>query len=256
MRNAAFGLVLMVALPGVSVAEDPPPPPPPWSGEVSAGLVMTSGNSKTESSNAKGQVVYASEFWRNTFDAAALHTAQTDPATGLKSDTAERYTAGNKTDYNLTDRDYVFLSLEWQKDLFGPIRESTSETLGYGRKLLTGPAHVLDVEIGAGARQTDSQAKPDAVPPVTTVSENDTIGRGRLAYKWNFSETSNFGETVKVESGKSNTSSESVTELKVSLIGKLYALASYTVRHNSAVPTGTQKTDTITAVNLGWTFGK
>lgn len=254
MRNVGIGLAFMcVAVPGFA---DPPPPPAPWSGELSAGLVNTSGNSKTSSSNAKGEIVYADSLWRNTFDATTLHTAQTDVATGVKTSTAERYTASNKTDFNFTDRDYAFLALEYDKDLHGPIRQSSSETVGYGRKVLTGPTHLLELELGAGGRQTDSQANLGAVPPVPSVSASDVIGHGRLGYKWNFSETSNFGETLKVESGKSNTSAESVTELKVSLIGKLFALGSYTVRHNSTVPAGAQKTDTITSANLGWTFGK
>jgi putative salt-induced outer membrane protein YdiY len=42
----------------------------------------------------------------------------------------------------------------------------------------------------------------------------------------------------------------------VSLVGKLFALGSYTVRTNSDVPAGTRKTDTVTSLSLGWTFGK
>jgi len=238
-----LGLALIASVPAISVAADPPPP---WSGELSAGLVMTTGNSQSASTNAKGEGVFNSERWRNTFTGAAIKAEQT--TAGVEVVTAERYTVGNKTDFNFTDRDYAFFALEFEKDLIGPVRERTSETAGYGRKVLTGPAHLLELEIGAGARQTEAQ--------VTAERFDDFIGRGRGAYKWNFSETSYFGETVKVESGDSNTFSESVTELRVSLVGKLFALGSYTVRQNSDVPPGARKTDTITAVSLGWTFGK
>ena len=244
MRFCTLGLLLAAAsAPGFAAD-----PPPPWSGEVSAGLVVTTGNSESETANVKAQVVYQSARWRNTTDASALKTEQTDAVTGDDVRTAERYLLGNKTDFNFTERDYAFLALEFEKDLVGPIRERTSETAGYGRKVLTGPAHLLEAELGAGARQTEAQ--------VTEEKNSDLIVRGRLAYKWNFSETSNFGETIKVESGDSNTFTESVTELKVSLVGKLYALASYTVRSNSDVPPGTKKTDSITSLSLGWTFGK
>jgi len=264
MRQAAIAVLFLVAIPFAARADEPPTPPSAWSGEASAGLVNTTGNSKTESSNAKGEVIYAQKWWKDTFDATALHTAQTAPQTNaitgavteVKSDTAERYTAANKTDWNLTDVDYAFLSLDWQKDLFGPIEQSTSETVGYGRKLLTGPKQLLETELGVGARQTRTQANPDTTPPVLAVTANDAIGRGRAAYKYNISDTSNFAETFKVESGKSNTSWESVTELKISLVGKLFALGSYTVRTNTHVPLGTEKTDTTTSISLGWTFGK
>jgi putative salt-induced outer membrane protein len=231
---------------GSAFAEDPPKPK--WSGEVSAGSIVTTGNSESSTINAKGEVVYQSERWRNTSNASAIRTEQADATTGEDLTTAERYTVGNKTDFNFTDKDYAFLALEYEKDLVGPVRERTSETAGYGRKILTGPAHLLEAELGAGSRQTEEQG--------TGEKESEFISRLRVAYKWNFSETSYLGETVKVESGDSNTTTESVTELRVSLVEKLFALASYTVRTNSDVPAGAEKTDTVTAISLGWTFGK
>lgn len=249
MRLRLLGLFAFVVAPAAAAQDaPPPPPPPPWSGEASVGIVVTTGNSESETFNAKGDVVYQSKIWRNTLNATAIKAQQTNAATGLEEKTAERYLVGNKTDFNFTDRDYAFLALEFEKDLFGPTRERTSETVGYGRKLLVGPVHTLEAEIGGGARQTEAQ--------VTEEKETDAIARGRVAYKWNFSEANYFTETAKVESGASNTFVESVSELRVSLIGKLFAVTSYTVRTNSDVPVGTRKTDTITAFNLGWTFNK
>jgi len=246
MRLHPLALMLAAALPATAAAEDAPPPP--WSGEASAGMVVTTGNSESTTVNAKGEVVYQSERWRNTFAASTIKSEQRDATTGEDVRTAERYLVTNKTDFSFTEHDYAFLALEFEKDLVGPVRERTSETAGYGRKILTGPAHLLEAEIGAGARQTEAQ--------FTGEKNDDVIGRARVAYKWHFTETSHFGETVKVESGDSNTFTESVSELKVSLVGKLFALGSYTVRTNSDVPAGTKKTDTITALSLGWTFGK
>lgn len=248
MRFHPLGLLLLAAASGTVLAEDAPPPPPPWSGEASAGVIVTTGNSESATVNAKAEVVYQSERWRNTLTAATIKTEQEDLATGEDVRTAERYLIGNKTDFNFTGRDYAFLALEFEKDLVGPVRERTSETAGYGRKVLTGPAHLLEAELGAGARQTEAQ--------ITGEKDDDLIGRARIAYKWNFTDTSYFGETLKAESGESNTFTESVTELRLSLVGRLFALASYTVRSNSDVPPGTEKTDTVTALSLGWTFGK
>lgn len=232
---AVLAPALLTLIPFAAQAE-------PWSGEVSAGYVATSGNTDTSTSNAKAEIVYATTAWRNTFNALAIHSEQG----GLR--TTERYAIGDKADFNFTERDYAFVSLEFEKDLFGAVRERTSETVGYGRKILTGPEHLLEAEIGGGARQTEAQG--------TGEKSSDSIGRGRIAYKWKFSETSHFGQVVKVESGKSNTFTESVTDLKLALVGKLFATASYTLRQNSDVPPLAKKTDTITTVGLGWSFGK
>lgn len=245
MVSRTLGLLVLAFAPLAVLAADPPPP---WSGEVSAGMVLTSGNTDSTTINAKAQAVHNSVLWRNTTDAALSKASQTDPVTGADVRTAERYALGNKTDFNFTEHDYAFLALEFEKDLVGPVRERESETVGYGRKILTGPVHLLEAELGAGARQTTAQ--------VTEDKASDFIGRARVAYKWNLSETSYLGETVKVESGKSNTYAESATELKMSLVGKLFAVASYIVRNNSDVPAGVKNTDTITALNLGWSFGK
>lgn len=253
MRRCLFGLFAFVFGQVVSAQDAPPPPPPPWTGEASVGLIVTTGNSESETFNAKGEVVYQSKMWRNTLNGTAIKTQATNNVTGVEEKTAERYLVGNKTDFNFDERNYAFVALEYEKDLFGPTRERTSETAGYGRKLLTGPTHTLEAEIGAGARQALAQ---ESVGEPDPDRESEAIGRGRVAYKWNFSETSYFTETGKVESGDSNTTAESVTELRVNLIGKLFAVTSYTIRTNTDVPDGVQKTDTITAFNLGWTFNK
>lgn len=244
-RSAALLAAVVLATPALAVE--------PWSGDVGVGYLATSGNSESSSVNGKFELVYTAKRWRNTLNGAATQSAQEDEATGETRRSAERYTAGDKADFNFTERDYAFVAFEWEKDLVGPIRERMSETAGYGRKVLTGPEHTLELELGAGVRQTETQVTPEA--PVAVTSD-DAIGRGRLAYRWAFTENNHFAETIKVESGESNTLSESVSELKLQVVGALFALASFTVRQNSDVPPGTEKTDTIASFSLGWTFGK
>lgn len=213
-----------------------------FSGEAALGVLTTSGNSETRSINGKLELVYASEAWKNSFGASAISSADDEGST------AERYTVGNKLDYNFSPRDYAFGAVEFEKDLFGGIKQRTSETVGYGRHILTGPRHLLDAEIGGGARQTEEQD--------TGERYDDFIGRFAGKYQWNLTETSTFLQTLKVESGESNTFTESVSELRLSIIGNLFAGISFTARNNSDVPPDTKKTDTFTAVNLNYNFGK
>ena len=84
--------------------------------------------------------------------------------------------------------------------------------------------------------------------------ESDTIYTGRLTYAWKLSDTASFGQSLLVESGDSNTFTESVTDLRARLIGGLALVASYTVRRNSDVLPGTEKTDTRTAISLEYAF--
>lgn len=213
-----------------------------WSGQLGASLLVTDGNSQSRSIGTKVNAVYASDPWKNTFDASATNVS------GSTGQTAERYVASDKLDYNLTEHTYAYVSAEWEKDLFGAIRERTSETAGIGRHFLLGPVHFLDADLGAGARQTEDNG--------TGIRHSELIGRFGGKYQWKFTDKNSFSQSLKVESGESNTHSESVTALQLAIIGSLSAALSYTVRHNTDVPAGAEHIDTETAVNLVYAFGK
>jgi putative salt-induced outer membrane protein len=213
-----------------------------WAGDVGLGYIATQGNSQTRSLSSKLGAAYTADPWKNTFTAASISAADQNGTT------AERYTVNDKVDYSFNPANYAFLLGEYEKDLFGGIRERMSEIVGYGRHILPGPVHMLDAEIGAGARQTQEN--------VTGLRHNEPVGRLNGRYLWAIAEHTSFGEAVKVEAGETNTLSESVTELKVVLIGNLAAVGSYTVRHNSHAPPGTGATDIVTAANLTYTFGE
>ena len=211
-----------------------------WKGEAGAGLLTTSGNSETESLNGSFLLEYLAKPWKNTFTATGINNGDEEGRT------AERYSVGNKTDYDFTENDYLFLALEWEKDLFGGIRERTSQAIGYGRHILTGPTHILDAEIGGGLRQTEEQD--------TGIEEEEAIARLSGKYQWIISDTSAFSQTVKVEHGSSNTFYETISGLKLSIIGNLFANITFTTRTNSDVPPDTKKTDTETAISLSYAF--
>ncbi|MGH8444708.1 MAG: DUF481 domain-containing protein [Solimonas sp.] len=215
----------------------------PWSGDLALGYLATSGNSETSSVNAKGGLVYAADRWKNTLTGSAINTYADNESS------AENYTVTEQLDYNFTPRDYAFGAVEWNKDLFAAIRERTSETVGYGRHVLVGPTHLLDLEIGAGARQSQTNDVPRQ-------REDDLIGRGAAKYQWNISQTATFLEALKIETGESNTYTESVTQLKLAIVGNLYANLSYTIKSNTDTAPDTKHTDTETAVSLSYEFGK
>ncbi|HET8882966.1 MAG TPA: DUF481 domain-containing protein [Solimonas sp.] len=215
----------------------------PWSGDVAVGYLATTGNSKTSSLNGKFSLVYAQERWKNTLSAAAINTYADNESS------AESYTANEQLDYNFTPRDYAFGAVEWNKDLFAAIRERTSETAGYGRHVLIGPTHFLDLEVGVGARQQQTSDIPRE-------RESEFIERGAAKYRWAITQTTSFTESLKVESGHSNTYTESITALKLQIVGSLFANLSYTIKNNTQSAPDTKKTDTEAAVTVSYEFGK
>ncbi len=211
----------------------------PWQGKVSFGYLATSGNSENTSANAATEISYSSGNWKHLLDAQALG-AQDDVDT-----TAEAYQLGLKTDFSLSEFNYIFATARWQKDKFSGYDQQTTEAIGYGRRLINGERHVLNAEIGAGAKQAELR---------DGASQNETILLGALDYTWTITETAEFSQDVRLESGEDNTYVESVSALSAKLLGDLALVVSYTVQNNSDVPPDSERTDTFTAISLEYSF--
>lgn len=77
---------------------------------------------------------------------------------------------------------------------------------------------------------------------------------GEVKYQYVISPSATFNQNVQVESGDTNTYSKSETYLKLKINGNLNAKLGYEVKHNSDVPAGVDKTDTMTTVTLVYGF--
>jgi putative salt-induced outer membrane protein len=211
----------------------------PWSGSAALGYLATSGNADNTSANGNFKLGYDSGSWHHGLEARAVGSS-TDNAT-----TAEAYGINAQSKYDLSEFNYVFGLLDWKKDRFSGYDQQTSEQVGYGRRILNTERHVWNAEIGAGARQSDLR---------DGTSQDETTVRVATDYVWNFSETGEFGQALIVESGSVNTFFESVSAIKATLVGNVALVASYTIRHNSSVPAGSEKQDTFTALSLEYSF--
>jgi len=231
--------LLVLATPLLAADEETEEEKSPWSGNVKLGYLATSGNTESSSLNSGFRVTYELDLWKHEATAAAIYSSESNATT------AEAYDFGWISARNVSEQDFLFGRLDWRKDRFSSFDTQFSQTLGYGRRLINTDAHQLNGEIGVGARQSDL---------VDGTDQSDTIVTGRLTYNWQISETASFGQAFLVESGSSNTFSESVTKLAARLVGSLALVASYTVRHNSDVLPGTETTDTFTALALEYGF--
>ena len=235
--------VFLVMISGAAIAqtasEEPGEEESPWSGSASLGFLSTSGNTETTSYNTAFAIAYTTNRWTHAFDAAA------NGADESKTTTAEAYQADWKSSYDISEHNYLFGLISWRKDRFSGVNQQLSESLGFGRRIIDTPVHLLTGEIGAGHRSSDFS---------DNTSDSGVIGRIGLDYTWTFTETSNFQQNVSVESGSDNTFIESVSAVRAKLLGDLAIVLSYTVRHNTDVPIGSQKTDKLTAISLELAF--
>ncbi len=211
----------------------------PWSGAASLGFLSTSGNTDTSSLNAGFDVGYAVNRWKHSLAASTI-SAETSSV-----NTAEAFQAGWKTEYNLTEFDFLFGTIDYRTDDFGGVDKQLTEALGYGRRLLDTPKHLLSAGLGIGHRSADLR---------DGTSESGAILRGNLDYVWTFTETAGFDQSFIVETGSDNTFIESISSVRAQLYGDLALVLSYIIRQNSDVPLGTEKTDRLSAVSIEYAF--
>lgn len=222
-----------------------------WSGKVGVGAIATSGNSETSTINVNFALNYDRDIWHNQFKAKAIQARSEvkDDVSGQSQTktTTEQYAVNMRSALDFSKYNYVFGQLDFEKDLFGGIRERTSQTIGLGRRLITTEAHKLDMELGVGARQIRNQG-------ADARRQSQAVAKAGLKYDWKISDTSRFSQTLGIESGSDNTYLESVSELKLSVIGGIFTNIGYTVKHNTDVPVETERTDTITSISLSYEF--
>lgn len=238
MNLRTFVMFAALVAPALVVAQQAEPESP-WSGKATLGYLATSGNTENSTLNTGVELGYTKGKWAHLVTASAVNASEDSDTT------AEAYDLGWKSERNITDKDFLFGRLDWRKDVFGGFDTQFSQTVGYGRRLIDADKHTLNAEIGAGARQSETQLG---------VEENETVFRGGLYYKWLVSETSEFRQDLTAEGGSDNTYVESVTALSAKLFGDVALVASYTIKHNTDVASTLEETDTYTALSLEYSF--
>lgn len=212
-----------------------------WAGTGEFGFVSTSGNTESEALNARLNFVRTQERWSHRFSATALSTSED----GIKDN--ERYTLEIQSDRALNTKSWLFGSFRWDADKFGTYDPQLSLTAGYGRQLMKSENHELIGEIGAGYRKLEER--------ISGASSSEAIVRFLLDDAWQIWSTTLWTNRLLVESGSSNTFTQFNTGLAVSMTSKFAVKLGFEARNNSDIPPGdSEKTDTITSVNLVYNF--
>jgi putative salt-induced outer membrane protein len=213
-----------------------------FSGKGELGLVVARGNSDTETANARLELIYERERWTNESTFSVVHARDSGETS------SSRFVVGNKTDYNLNERSYLFGALRYDRDRFSSFSYQGTVSAGYGHRLIKTDQHKLRAEIGPGFRFAEIRD--------TGETENEAILRGLLDYRWVISETANLTNRFLVESGKDNTFLENGLGLTVAINSRVSLKTGVSVRHNTDVEPGRKKTDTLSTVNLVYNFAR
>jgi putative salt-induced outer membrane protein len=212
----------------------------PLIGNVSLGYLGTNGNTESKNANASMKATWDLDGpWQHDWTALAIN-ARTDGLT-----TAESYSAGYKAQRDFSETSYLFFSTDWRQDRFSGYDRQVSQAVGYGRRLLDTERHMLSLEGGGGAKQSDL---------ITGEELDEAIVRGALDYLLAISDNSEFNQKLLIEQGDDNRYTESTTALKARIVGNIALVLSFVIKSNSEVPAGIEETDRFTTLSLEYAF--
>jgi Putative salt-induced outer membrane protein len=154
---------------------------------------------------------------------------------------SEKYQAGGRTRYNLTDRNYLFGQGSWLSDRFNGYDSRSTLTGGYGRQLLNGPLSDLRVEFGPGVRHDEYHGGGRSTKG---------LAYGAANYSYQLTDNTKFIQGVSALANE-ETTLNSESALNVAINDRFSLRVAYTVTYNSKPPASAPKnTDTTTSVTL------
>jgi putative salt-induced outer membrane protein len=209
-----------------------------WKNETQLTFLSARGNSQSRTVGAGekfnwGQDKTALESWAH--------------ALNVESDnqrTSERYDAGEKAEWKLTGRNYLFERAQWESNRFAGYSHRYDASVGVGRELVKTKADDLFGEIGGGYINEQLVKAP----------RND-FGSGRLYAKYirEISKTSSFsqdGEYLHNFDDPNGYRVNTETALKASLSTQMALKVSYTWKHVHEPPAGFKRDDNLTLLSL------
>lgn len=217
-----------------------------WTGKGEAGLVISSGNTETETANVKIAMAHEREKWKNSFGLSGLYASDDIGAT------AQRWEAIAQSDYNFSPRTFWFGAGRYEDDRFSGFDYQATISTGLGRKFIDNDRTKFVGTAGVGYKVFETRdAFDDAGVLIEEgAREDDIVFRGTLDFDHKLTDTTTLVDKFIVEAGADNTYYQNDLALQVKINSVLALAVGYSVRHNTDPPIGFEETDTLTTVNL------
>ena len=136
--------------------------------------------------------------------------------------------------------------MRYESDDFATYDRQGSFGLGYGTRLIDGERLVLDTQIGPGVRRSHNSE--------TDENRTGLIGRGLFDLKFGLTDNTDLVNTLLVESGSYNTFAQNDFGVSVAMNRHFALKAGWQARYNSDVAEDKRKTDTLSTMNVVYSF--
>ena len=216
-----------------------------FAGEAELGATLTTGNTDTSSLKARLALKQELGEWENAYLLEGLYKEDSG------ENTAKRYYAGIQGDYKFDEKNYMYITANYEADPFTGFDYKMIASSGYGHKFIDSGRTFLSAEIGPGyiyKRLDDEQSASLGYD-----NEDSIVAHGAMNFSYEITESSKFSQLFVADYGDS-LEGRSETALTANIIGALAMKFAVIVRYNSEPLEDKKSTDTETNMTLLYAF--
>ena len=219
-----------------------------WKGSTASfGFNESTGNTNTSSLNGGLNIVYTQAHWKNT----ANLTANYGRDKGVLNQ--EKFFIQDQLNYAFDKKqtNFIYVNSNNTFDKFSPFVYQINNVAGYGRKIINSKKVILSVQAGPGWLHSRARNEPiDGIHNLLSFNPS-------TSFTWNISKNNTYNITATAQLAKPYSYYKLNTALTNNIFKHLATSLTFQLEYYSNLPPETTKTfklDTITSVNLVYTF--
>jgi putative salt-induced outer membrane protein len=259
MKRLSCAAAIACALTSTAVLADPPKEDGMWRGSLSASLAVASGNTKSTNFNLGANGVKATKEDRITLFLTSLYG--TRDVAGKSEKTANLTRGGGRYDWNLSDRTFVFGTLEAEQDKIQRLDSRVVAGGGFGYKLIKEKDLSWDLFGGVVHSTAKNTVTVTSLTPLpvrtfdTKVTNNSTELLLGEESNHKLSESTSFKQKLTVFPNLSKSGERRIqfdAGIVTAIANGISLQVTLSNRYDSMAPAGTKKSDTLllTGINI------
>lgn len=223
--------------------------PSPLNSEIEFGYQSHSGNSDTQSMNARVGADYTSGRHRSSGE-WKFYLLYKDGEEDKRLSTYKL-----QSDYKLGPKTYLYATFKGVDSLYSAYFKDYTLSSGFGYQFSNTEELILELELGPGFRyqepNLDEIDDDDIIFPETV---REAIFRGHLSSKWQVVDSLSLSASVTLVSGSSNSRVDSDISVINDITDDIALKLTHSRQYHDKVPEGLEKADSVFSVNLLFVF--
>lgn len=220
-----------------------------WKGNITAGAIISQGNTESESFNAGFELGRRGDFDRILIQGDYIYSRETDQSTGDKNTSADRWSNQDKYDYFLSPKWYAYAGTRFEHDRVANLYLRATPGIGVGYQWIETDRTKFNTELGA-TWVYERHTHP---------SESNDFLAARIAWHLTHKLSSNaeFIHNFEILPSVTDTSDYIVNTdagLRLRVTGHLFTEAKALFIYDSTPAEGKEKLDQQFRLNLGYDF--